>query len=122
MSLYIIESLHKDLTIVVRETETSNRIRSLLVPKKIFAEDMNDEDLESVINFAKDSMALTDPTRKTVMSIFANHIRERMTSHTGKKGWNVVSGRTFGAFVTHELRSYAFFTVCPGVNILVWRG
>ena len=45
MSLYIIESLHKDLTIVLRETETSNRIRSLLVPKKIFAEDMNDEDL-----------------------------------------------------------------------------
>lgn len=29
-----------------------------------------------------------------------------------------------GAFVTHELRTYAYFTFknCPGVNILVWKG
>jgi hypothetical protein len=83
---------------------------------------MSDDNLESVLNFAKDAMGLSNPERKTVMSIFANHIRESMTSYTQKKGWNVICGRNFGAMVTHELRTYAFFTVCPGVNILVWRG
>lgn len=83
---------------------------------------MTDNDLDAVLNFARDAMAFSDPMKKTVMSIFANHIRERMVSHTNKKGWNVIAGRNFGALVTHELRTYAFFTVCPGVNVLIWRG
>ena len=60
---------------------------------------MSDDNLESVLNFAKDAMGLSNPERKTVMSIFANHIRESMTSYTQKKGWNVICGRNFGAMV-----------------------
>mmetsp|Transcript_25561 Transcript_25561/g.30293 ORF Transcript_25561/g.30293 Transcript_25561/m.30293 type:complete len:98 (+) Transcript_25561:75-368(+) len=88
----------------------------------VFSEDMTDERLEMVLNTAKDAMGISDATIKTAMSIFADHIRSRLESQTGKKGWNVICGRNFGAYVTHELRSYAYFTVCPGVNILIWCG
>jgi len=37
------------------------------------------------------------------------------------QGWNVIVGRQFGAYVTHEIRTYAYFTVCPDMSILVWR-
>ena len=70
----------------------------------------------------QDAMAINDPNVKTAMRIFSDHIRARLETVTGKKGWNVICGRNFGAYVTHELRSYAYFTVCPGVNILVWCG
>jgi hypothetical protein len=70
----------------------------------------------------QDAMAVSDPSQPTSMRIFADHIRGRLETVTGKKGWNVVCGRNFGAFVSHELRSYMYFSVCIGVNILVWCG
>eukprot|EP00613_Pedinella_sp_CCMP2098_P002748 CAMPEP_0171635412 /NCGR_PEP_ID=MMETSP0990-20121206/26648_1 /TAXON_ID=483369 /ORGANISM="non described non described, Strain CCMP2098" /LENGTH=97 /DNA_ID=CAMNT_0012207045 /DNA_START=47 /DNA_END=337 /DNA_ORIENTATION=+ len=86
----------------------------------VFSEDMTDERLEMTLNLAKDAMGISDPSIPTAMRIFADHIRARLVTMTGKKGWNVICGRNFGSFVTHELRTYAYFTVCPGVNILVW--
>jgi hypothetical protein len=40
---------------------------------------------------------------------------------SGGHGWNVVVGRSFGAYVTHKIKSYAYLSVFPGVNILVWK-
>ena len=37
------------------------------------------------------------------------------------KGWNVVVGKSFGAFVTHEIKTYFYGSVVPGVCVLIWR-
>lgn len=37
------------------------------------------------------------------------------------RGWNVVVGRSFGAYVTQKIKCYAYLSVFPGVNILVWK-
>ncbi len=30
-------------------------------------------------------------------------------------------GRSFGAYVTQKIKCYAYLSVFPGVNILVWK-
>mmetsp|Transcript_11972 Transcript_11972/g.28054 ORF Transcript_11972/g.28054 Transcript_11972/m.28054 type:complete len:98 (+) Transcript_11972:55-348(+) len=86
----------------------------------VFSEDMDDEKLEFVMATTKDAMGLVDPAMPTSMMLISDHIRAKMQSHTGNKGWNVICGRNFGAYVTHELRTFAYFTVTERFNVLVW--
>ena len=37
------------------------------------------------------------------------------------RGWNVIVGRSYGAFITHKMKSYAYLSVFPGVNVLLWK-
>ena len=37
------------------------------------------------------------------------------------KGWSVVVGRAFGAYITQKIKAYAYISVFPGVNVLVWK-
>jgi hypothetical protein len=39
----------------------------------------------------------------------------------GTRGWNCVVGRSFGGYVTQKIKCYAYLSVYPGVNILVWK-
>ncbi|CAN0153736.1 unnamed protein product, partial [Hapterophycus canaliculatus] len=50
----------------------------------------------------------------------ASCIRKAFEKSYGR-GWNVVVGRSFGAYVTHEIKTYMYFTVVPGVYVLLWR-
>lgn len=33
----------------------------------------------------------------------------------------LLSCASFGAFVTHEIKTYIYYTVVPGVYILLWK-
>lgn len=55
-----------------------------------------------------------------VFTTIASCIRKAFEKSYGR-GWNVVVGRSFGAYVTHEIKTYMYFTVVPGVYVLLWR-
>ena len=59
-----------------------------------------------------------------VFETIAYSIRKIMDKEQGR-GWNVVVGSHFGAFVTHEIKTYMYFSLpdlAPGTCVLVWRG
>ena len=58
--------------------------------------------------------------KKKVFTAIASCIRKAFEKSYGR-GWNVVVGRSFGAYVTHEIKTYMYFTVVPGVYVLLWR-
>ncbi|CAM9669348.1 unnamed protein product [Phaeothamnion confervicola] len=73
--------------------------------------------------------ALKTSTEAFQMTITKGHVFTTISSHIRKafekaygRGWNVVVGRSFGAYVTHEIKTYMYFTVVPGVYVLVWKG
>ena len=55
-----------------------------------------------------------------MFTTIASCIRKAFEKSYGR-GWNVVVGRSFGAYVTHEIKTYMYFTVVPGVYVLLWR-
>ena len=59
-------------------------------------------------------------TKGKVYSHLATYIRHSFDKSFGK-GWNCVVGRSFGAYVTHEIKTYVYFSPTPGVCILLWR-
>ena len=84
-----------------------------------FAEDMTDEMCKSAQDIALEAFQMTISKGK-VYSTIASHIRGKFDKAHGR-GWNCVVGRSFGAFVTHEIKTYMYFTVVPGVYILLWK-
>jgi dynein light chain LC8-type len=85
----------------------------------IFAEDMTDEMCQFAQRTSEEAFHQTI-NKGSVFSSIASHIRRAFEKSYGK-GWNVVVGRSFGAYVTHEIKTYIYFTVSPGVYILLWR-
>jgi hypothetical protein len=88
-------------------------------PAQIFAEDMTDEWSKDAVKAARDAFALTIATGD-VHATIADFIRKKF-DRDHDRGWNCVVGRSFGAFVTHEIKTYIYFTVQPGIYILLWR-
>ena len=80
---------------------------------------MTDEMCQSALTTATDGFQLTI-SRGHVYSTIAAHIRSTFDKSYGR-GWNCVVGRSFGAYVTHEIKTYMYFTVQPGVYILLWK-
>lgn len=85
----------------------------------VFAEDMTDEMCQDALAVSQEAFQLTI-TSGHVYSKIADYIRKKFEKEHGK-GWNVVVGRSFGAYVTHEIKTYMYFTVVPGVYILLWK-
>lgn len=85
----------------------------------IFAEDMSDEMSQEAVRTAVEAFQLTI-THGHVFSTIADFIRRKFDKEFGK-GWNVIVGRSFGAYVTHEIKTYMYLTVVPGVYVLIWR-
>ena len=85
----------------------------------IFAEDMTDEMCNSATTISLEAFQMTISKGK-VYSTVAAYIRSGFDKSYGR-GWNCVVGRSFGAFVTHEIKTYMYFTVVPGVYILLWK-
>lgn len=88
-------------------------------PAQIFAEDMSDEWSKDAVKAARDAFALTVATGD-VHATIADFIRKKF-DRDHEPGWNCICGRSFGAFVTHEIKTYMYFTVHPGTYILLWR-
>jgi hypothetical protein len=86
---------------------------------QVFAEDMSDEMTQLAHTSATEAFNLTNYQGK-VYSTIANFIRNTFERAYGK-GWNCIVGRSFGAYVTHEIKTYMYFSVVPGVCILIWR-
>jgi len=85
------------------------------------AEDLTKENLATLQEICKDEFELS-PSTELVYSALATRIRERIEkSFDSGKGWNVVVGRSFGAFVTQKIKCYAYLSVYAGVNVLAWK-
>ena len=84
------------------------------------AEDTAEEDLDKIKGICGDVFE-SSPTGGNLYGELARRIRALLDKETGARGWNVVVGRSFGAFLTQKIKCYAYLSVFPGVNILVWR-
>ncbi len=60
------------------------------------------------------------PVVPTVFSELANGIRSEVDKRFGR-GWNVVVGKSFGAYVTQKLKCYVYMSVYTGVSVLIWK-
>ena len=80
-----------------------------LISTIIVAEDMNEEMQEMAIGAATAAFQKTF-VNGNVYAQIAAHIRQDFDERDGK-GWNCVVGRSFGAFVTHKIKTYIYFSV-----------
>lgn len=99
--------------------ETKGKDKEKVYPHTIFAEDMSDEWSKDAVKAARDAFALTVASGD-VHATIADFIRKKF-DRDHEPGWNCVCGRSFGAYVTHEIKTYMYFTVHPGTYILLWR-
>lgn len=88
-------------------------------PSQIFVEDLNEDMSKEAVKVARDAFALTI-TSGDVHATIADFIRKKF-DRDYERGWNCIVGRSFGAFVTHEMKSYIYFSVHPGTYILLWK-
>jgi dynein light chain LC8-type len=88
-------------------------------PHVIYADDMSEEWSRDAIAAARAAFALTISSGD-VHATIADFIRKKF-DRDHERGWNCVVGRSFGAYVTHEIKTYVYFTVCPGTYVLLWR-
>ena len=87
----------------------------------VYAEDMSDETLEATMNIAKEAFQMPTAQGK-VFSTIATYIRLRLDKElVGPPRWNCIVGTKFGAYVTHEIKTYSYFSVTQGVSVLVWK-
>lgn len=62
----------------------------------------------------------SSPVVATVYSELASSIRIAIEGRHGR-GWNVVVGKSFGAYVTQKLKCYIYMSVYSGVSVLIWK-
>jgi dynein light chain LC8-type len=86
----------------------------------VFAEDLHPEHL-AVVKTACCDVFDSPPVTGQLFGELARRIRAELDKVIGGRGWNVIVGRSFGAFVTHKIKHYAYLSVFPGVNVLVWK-
>ncbi len=83
------------------------------------AEDLDDEGLDN----AKQAIAdvFDDPPMQASYSEMARRIRIELDKKFQTRGWSVVVGRSYGAYVTQKIKAYAYISVFPGINVLLWK-
>lgn len=86
---------------------------------QVFAEDMSEEWSRDAQKIARDAFAMTISSGDAHATI-ADFIRKRFDKEH-ERGWNCIVGRSFGAYVTHEIKTYIYFSVQPGTCVLLWR-
>ena len=101
------------------KTKKSNKAADKTHPTQVFAEDMSEEWSKDAVKAARDAFALTIAAGD-VHSTIADFIRKKF-DRDHERGWNCIVGRSFGAYVTHEIKTYIYFSVQPGTYVLLWR-
>lgn len=102
-----------------RKTKAASKAAEKVHPAQVFAEDMSEEWSKDAIKAARDAFALTIAAGD-VHSTIADFIRKKF-DRDHERGWNCIVGRSFGAYVTHEIKTYIYFTVQPGTYVLLWK-
>ena len=85
--------------------------------EQVFAEDMTEEMQAMAIECARNAFQRTY-TVGNVYAQIAGSIRQEFDDKDGK-GWNCVVGRSFGAFVTHKIKTYIYFSVSTAARMSV---
>eukprot|EP01038_Epipyxis_sp_PR26KG_P005279 gene5279-7339_t len=101
------------------KSKTTNKNAEKIHPAQIFAEDMSEEWSKDAVKAARDAFALTIASGD-VHSTIADFIRKKF-DRDHERGWNCIVGRSFGAYVTHEIKTYIYFSVQSGTYVLLWR-
>ena len=86
----------------------------------VFAEDMLPDQLALVKQVCADVFE-APPSTPQIYGELSRKIRTELDKQMGGRGWNVIVGRSFGAYVTHKIKCYAYLSAFPGVNVLCWR-
>ncbi len=86
----------------------------------VYAEDMTDEMMNYAISVGKEKFQLPSQPGAKIYNLIAAAIRQAFDKEYGRS-WNCVVGRHFGAYVTHEIKTYIYYSVVPGVSILLWK-
>ena len=97
----------------------TNKNAEKVHPAQVFAEVMSEEWSKDAVRAARDAFALTIASGD-VHSTIADFIRKKF-DRDHERGWNCIVGRSFGAYVTHEIKTYIYFSVQPGTYVLLWR-
>jgi len=103
----------------VKATKDKKKAAEKVHPAQVFAEDMSEEWSKDAIDAARKAFAAAISSGD-VHATIADLIRKKF-DRDHERGWNCVVGRSFGAFVTHEIKTYIYFTVHPGTSCLLWR-
>lgn len=84
------------------------------------AEDLTDEHLDTVLRICREAFMAPNGDGKRPYGQIASMIRRNLDKELNK-GWCVVVGRRFGAFVTQRLKAYGYVSVVPGIDIVMWK-
>ena len=99
--------------------ETEVKTQDLGALKVMYSE-MSDADEAQTIEICMNVMRNTEKNEKvTYYKDIAQTIKEDMDKEKGGM-WNVVIGRSFGSFVTHETKTIVYFYL-GNVGFFVWR-
>ena len=61
------------------------------------------------------------PPPNAMYGELARRIRVELDKRLQQRGWSVVVGRSFGAYITQKIESFAYLSVVPGINVLCWK-
>jgi hypothetical protein len=86
----------------------------------VFAEDLHPDHL-TVVKTVCFEVFEAPPSTAQIFGELSNRIRAELDKQLGGRGWNVIVGRGFGAYVSHKIKCFAYLSVCPGVNVLAWK-
>lgn len=86
----------------------------------VFAEDMLPDHLALVKQVCVDVFE-APPSTPQIYGELSRKIRTELDKQLGGRGWNVIVGRSFGAYVTHKIKHYVYLSVFPGVNVLAFK-
>jgi hypothetical protein len=76
------------------------------------AEDLDDEGLDMVKQVVAD--VFDDPPVQATYANLAKRIRLEINKRMQERGWCVVVGRSYGAYITQKIKAYAYISVFPG--------
>ena len=87
----------------------------------VYAEDMTDEMMNEAIKTAKNafqssSNRVSGGPYKETAAMIRSHFDKQYGPH-----WNCIVGRSFGSYVTHEIKTYIYFSVKAHVAVLLWK-
>jgi len=87
---------------------------------QIMYSEMSEADQNSAIEIAANSLKLQDKGEQSMyQKDLAQYIKQELDKTKGGT-WNVIVGKSFGSFVTHETKTISYFLI--GSNaFLVWR-
>lgn len=81
---------------------------------------MSNADLTTLKSVCVDVFA-APPSAGNLYGELSRRIRVDLDKRMSCRGWSCVVGRSFGAHITQKIRCYAYLSVFPGINILVWK-